>query len=136
MPDHGSSFTAMLSENSGRIQGTIVDDYAPCEALIAGTFSFPFLQFTKVYATGEVVRSIEKIGNQTVIVEEDYAHPVEYEGLMSDDGQTMSGQWSIKLYKGACSGSWTAHRLSAEEKKTETHRANQIKDRKVEEHLI
>jgi len=133
VPDQGSSFTAVFAETSGRIQGTVVDDFAPCEAHVAGSFSFPSLQFTKVYSTGEVVRSIEKLGDQVIVRLEDYAHPVEYEGVMSEDGQTMSGTWSISIARGIVNGFWTAHRLSGEEKKKRTEK---VKDLEWEERLL
>lgn len=135
-PDEGSSFTADFSETSGRLKGTIVDDYAPCEALIGGTFSFPAIQFTKVYATGEVVRSLQKKGDQFFVLEEDYANPVEYEGLMSNDGKTMNGTWHISLSRGKRLGTWTAHRLSEEEERKERENARRIEHIQFDQHQL
>lgn len=135
-PDDGSSFNATFTGEGARFQGTIVDDYAPCEAFALGSFSFPSVQFTKVYKTGELVHRMEERNGQVVLIAEDYANAVEYTGKMDDDGQSMSGTWSITLGGGSETGFWTAHRLSTDEKKAETEEGAHIKELQPEEHNL
>lgn len=116
-PDTGSGFNAFFTETSGRIEGTIVDDFAPGKATLTGSFVFPSVLFTKIYLkTGH--QEVERVGDGVSIVRT-FLRPVEYEGSMSEDGKSMSGKWFISSYDGVTAGTWTAHRLREEEEKKE-----------------
>jgi hypothetical protein len=95
---HG--FEAVFIEQEGHLEGSILDDGRLGEASVTGSFAYPNLSFTKAYYS--TARSI-----------------VEYEGLMSEDGNTLAGTWhiggSLKVH-----GTWTAKRYDdAEELKFE-----------------
>lgn len=131
LPTHGGGFTAFISENSGAIHGTIVDDGKAGKATLNGTFSFPEVHFCKMYVkpsknesekrekivTPKFQIGIGKFGfgighEQTRITKttETFGNPVEYHGTMSQDGQHMSGTWKIQSEKNSASGTWSASR--------------------------
>jgi hypothetical protein len=118
LPDHGCSFSAFFSESSGQIDGTIVDDFAPGEARLEGSFAFPSLQFTKVY-----LNTIYSVA------------PIDYVGSMSQDGKTISGTWTIKNDH-STSGTWTAHRLNEEAVDLAKKKARRVGTPQVEDALI
>jgi hypothetical protein len=117
--DRGCGFNAFFRENSGRIEGTIVDDFQPGKAQLTGSFMFPSVLFTKVYVNPGEYIEIEEQSNQTFMYFSDSSNPVEYEGAMTEDGKTMSGKWSINSDLGLTEGTWTAYRILEEEKKQE-----------------
>ena len=84
---HG--FEAVFIDVDGIVEGNILDDGSLGEAAVGGKFLYPHLKFTKVYqSTG--------------------TKPVQYEGTMSEDGNTLTGRWKIQ---GDLSGTWTAKRF-------------------------
>ncbi len=83
---HG--FEAVFIDVNGIIEGNILDDGALGEAVVGGKFFFPHVKFVKIYQTGG-------------------KHAVNYQGMMSEDGKTISGRWRIT---GALSGIWSAQR--------------------------
>lgn len=83
---HG--FEAVFIELDGIIEGNILDDGQLGEATVGGKFNFPHVKFTKCYRTPGT-------------------DPVNYQGMMSEDGKTISGRWTIQS---AVSGTWTASR--------------------------
>lgn len=97
---HG--FEAVFVECTGKIDGNILDHGELGEAMAIGTFSFPCINFTKVY---------QRKGTK----------PVNYRGTMSEDGKTMFGTWCLSYTK--YYGTWIASRLddSQELKFTEKH---------------
>jgi hypothetical protein len=135
-PDLGSGFSAFFSEISGRIEGTIVDDFSPGKASLTGSFSFPSVQFTKVYLKAGQVEHIDIQANKTTYTIETFGDPVEYEGSMSEDGKSMSGTWVINSKNALSTGSWTAYRLEEEENKEVKEKASRVKERQLDEQLL
>lgn len=129
-PDNGCSFSAFFSETSGKLEGTIVDDDFPGKASLIGSFSFPSVQFTKTYSKSGQTHRIEQQANQTVVYLETYGDPIEYDGLMSEDGKSMNGTWTIVNEDGSTAGTWTAYRLNEEEELDSTER---VKERQLDE---
>lgn len=84
---HG--FEAVFIEAEGLVEGNILDDDYLGEATVGGGFNFPHLKFTKTYRAAGTV-------------------PVRYQGMMSEDGKTISGRWTINAQE--VSGTWTAFR--------------------------
>ena len=117
MPDQGCGFNAFFSEHSGRIEGTIVDDYSPGKATFTGSFSYPSVLFTKVYAKPGEFHEMEGQGNKTTMTFYSFLEPIEYEGTMTEDGKTMSGKWLINGKAATAAGTWTAYRVLEEEEK-------------------
>lgn len=114
-PDHGSGFNAFITEAAGQISGSVVDDVSLGRASIAGHFSFPKIEFTKVYSNqGEQTEVIQEGGKKYLLVTNS-RHPIYYEGTMTEDGKTMNGTWSITSAETPASGNWFAHRLEEEE---------------------
>ena len=118
-PQHDSSFTAFISENGGTIDGAIEDDCQLGEATLTGTFSFPTVQFTKVYLNQGQIKDVVKRGNKNVIVTSIFGPPVEYQGTMSGDGKEMNGTWTIASGDTSARGTWTAYRLEEKKKDRE-----------------
>lgn len=83
---HG--FEAVFIDVDGIIEGNILDDGMYGEASVGGKFFYPHVKFTKAYNAAGM-------------------HAVNYEGTMSEDGNTLMGKWKIA---GANSGTWTAKR--------------------------
>jgi hypothetical protein len=125
-PQHDSTFTAYISENGSSIEGAIEDDCQLGEATLTGSFSFPSVQFTKVYLNQGRIDDVVKRGNKTMIVSSFYGPPVEYQGTMTDDGKEMSGTWTISSDNANARGTWTAYRL--DEKKKDKERSNQTSE--------
>ena len=115
MPDKGCGFNAFFSEHSGRIDGTIVDDYSPGKATLTGSFSYPSVLFTKSYTKSEPFSELEKQGDDIIMTFYTFLEPIEYEGTMTEDGKTMSGKWLINGKQATASGTWTAYRVFEEE---------------------
>jgi hypothetical protein len=136
IPDVGSGFSAFISENSGRIEGTIVDDNAPGKASFRGSFAFPTVLFTKVYVNAGKGERISI--SETTSVKLSYANPIEYEGSMSEDGKTIQGTWTIT--NSLSKGTWTAYRIEEEEKKEEISEKKKIerglKVPQLDEHFL
>jgi hypothetical protein len=95
IPEHDSAFTAFISESGGHIEGAIEDDCQLGEATLLGSFSFPSVQFTKVYLSQGRINEVVKRGGKSVTISAVYGPPIEYQGTMSDDGKDMSGTWTI-----------------------------------------
>lgn len=129
MPDKGCGFNAFISEHSGRLEGTIVDDYSPGKASLSGSFSYPSILFTKVYSKSGHFSELEKQGDQTFITFYSFLEPIEYEGTMTEDGKTMSGKWLINGKQSTAAGTWTAYRvLEDEEEQRETEKVEIVKE--------
>jgi hypothetical protein len=137
-PQHDSTFTAFISENGGHIEGAIEDDCQLGEATLTGTFSFPSVQFTKVYLKQGRIDEVIKKGDKTVIVSAVYGPPIEYQGTMSNDGKEISGKWTISSENARAHGTWTAYRLDEKEKEkeksTQTDKPSAVKE--SEEQLV
>jgi hypothetical protein len=86
-------FEAVFVEMNGNVEGSILDDGKLGEARVTGTFADPQLKFTKRY------------GNSTL-------NPVEYQGLICDEGKKLAGSWQIG---NAARGGWMAWRQEEEE---------------------
>lgn len=86
-----NGFEAVFIESSGAVEGNILDDGRLGEAQVIGTYSAPSLSFTKVYRATE---------------------PVKYVGTLSEDGNMVSGTWSINPN---CYGTWAAWRNNEDE---------------------
>jgi hypothetical protein len=135
MPNHGANFTICFSEIAGCLEGTVLDDNSAGEATLAGSFSFPYVRFEKVYLKASEAKQVSEekklvpikvfgielpIGRPTVTtttIREIFGNPIKYEGSMSDDGKTLNGIWTVTSESGAAStGNWSATRLIKEEK--------------------
>lgn len=115
-PDDGDGFALFIIENSGTIEGKAIDDNGPGPARLSGSFAFPSVVFTKVYEKPGTTHEVEKVGDKTIVRIGLYGPPVEYEGSMTEDGKTMSGNWVINGDRGLLGiGSWTAYRVEGEE---------------------
>jgi hypothetical protein len=92
--EEGSSFEAVFIEIGIHVEGSILDDCNPGEALVNGTFTYPELKFTKKYHGSHLL-------------------PVEYSGAMNSDGTMLTGTWWIKATseaEGSTTGTWIARR--------------------------
>src|SRR5215831_13048748 len=70
------AFEAVFVQQGASLEGSILDDGSLGEARVTGTFSGGQVSFRKTYfAAGH--------------------HPVNYQGLLSDDGKALSGTWRI-----------------------------------------
>jgi len=119
-PDQGSGFSAFITETAGRIEGTIIDDFKPTNASFTGSFSFPSVQFTKVYSNPAQV-----------------TYPIEYQGSMSEDGKEMSGTWLLHDINNVChTGTWIANRVDETEENTASERESRVKEPVLDENLI
>ncbi len=129
-PQHDSTFTAFISENGGQIEGAIEDDCQLGEATLTGSFSFPSVQFTKVYLNQGRIDEVVKRGDKMVIVSSVYGPPIEYQGTMTGDGKEMSGTWTISSENVSAHGTWTAYRLDEKEKdkSNQTERPSEVKE--------
>lgn len=135
MPSHGADFTVSFSETAGCLKGTVLDDNSAGEATLAGSFSFPYVQFEKVYLKASEAKQVSEekklvpvkifgielpLRRQivtTTAMREIFGNPIKYEGSMSDDGKTLNGIWTVTSESGAAStGNWSASRLIKEEK--------------------
>lgn len=130
-PDQGSGFAAFFLEKSGRVDGSVIDDFWPGKATVSGSFTFPNLQFTKVYDKQLKAQSSDK----GVLTPEHFLSPVLYEGTMTEDGKTLSGTWTI-AGPDHVMGTWTAHRPEDEAEKQVTEKGTRIKEPQVDEHLV
>jgi hypothetical protein len=153
-----SEFTAFISETSGSISGTIVDDGAAGKATLTGSFSFPSVEFSKTYVKEGQSKLVEKKTEMvpkgelnllffkikiaqkktsTTTITETFRHPVEYEGSMSEDGQTMSGKWKIAIGALAQTGTWTASRAIETENAQElVEKASRMKVKQLDEPVV
>ncbi|MBZ0188045.1 MAG: hypothetical protein K8F91_17490 [Candidatus Obscuribacterales bacterium] len=114
-PDDGSGFDAHFESVAGALTGAIHDDQGLGEALISGSFDFPSINFTKVYVSGTAL-------------------PIHYVGTMSDDGKSLSGTWLIAHDHIRVTGTWRAHRIDEEYKKSRAKKTStvKVKERKLE----
>ena len=90
----GSTFEAVFVEIGIHVEGSILDDNHLGEALVAGTFNYPELKFTKKYMSSRL-------------------NPVTYLGTMNGDGTMITGTWWIKAGSeghDSASGTWIARR--------------------------
>ncbi|MBW4466956.1 MAG: hypothetical protein KME07_16150 [Pegethrix bostrychoides GSE-TBD4-15B] len=86
--DSPTRFEATLVVGDGSLSGSILDDNLLGEARISGEVVGRSIQFTKRYLTSSPT-------------------PIDYSGTISEDGNSMSGNWRIgQKY----SGQWEAHR--------------------------
>lgn len=81
-------FEATLVQGGQTISGSILDDGYLGEAQVQGQVQGRSIDFIKRYLTSS-------------------PDIVQYVGLISENGETMSGTWSIDLHH---SGRWEAHR--------------------------
>ncbi len=128
---HGADFTVHFSDIEGRLTGTVLDNSPAGKATLTGTFSFPQIQFEKVYleASEAVIVNEEKkfvpfkiLGIELPIrrqiltktmYKEVFGLPITYDGSMSDDGMILNGVWSFKNQTGpATTGKWSANRMN------------------------
>lgn len=90
----GSAFEVVFVEIGSRVEGSVLDNCNLGEAMVSGTFTYPNLQFIKTY-----------ISTST--------DPVEYRGIMNEDGTLIAGNWLIRprsIESGAAMGTWIATR--------------------------
>ncbi len=83
---HG--FEAVFVDIKGLVEGNILDDDDLGEAVVAGSFGYPELEFSKRYMHAA-------------------AEAITYHGTMSEDGKMLSGNWHIGHVS---SGTWMAVR--------------------------
>ena len=81
------------------------------KASLKGSFSFPSVQFVKLYLKAGHDAKVDKQPGKTSVTITTWGDPVEYEGSMSEDGKTISGRWMIASKNGMSSGTWTASRI-------------------------
>lgn len=81
-------FEATFVQGGNTLSGRILDDSMLGEAQVTGELVGRSIQFTKQYLTSS-------------------AQPIRYSGTLSEDGNSMSGKWTIDKRH---SGSWEAHR--------------------------
>lgn len=81
-------FELTLVHGGNAISGSILDDSGLGEAIVGGEVVGRRISFTKKYLAGS-------------------RHTVRYTGVVSEDGDSMHGQWQINLFD---SGDWEAHR--------------------------
>jgi hypothetical protein len=113
-----SGFEAVFLENDGALQGNILDDGAAGEADVNGNFRYPIVTFIKRYrAAGHP--------------------PINYEGSMSADGNTISGTWKYKSPRyGFVDGTWIARRFQEGEDLTFETEQEDFAPMEVERELI
>lgn len=117
-PEDGSGFEAVFYEDSkGILEGHILDDdQAFGQATISGVFSYPRVNFTKVYLLQEPRR----------------LSPIEYQGSMSGDGKSISGTWIIVQGSTVLRrGGWKAHRKDDDVKKSEPRQEEKVIEKPV-----
>jgi hypothetical protein len=108
-PSNGFAFEAVFLDIDGHVEGHILDDNFMGEAVVAGTFKYPTLTFTKIYrAAGSL--------------------PVQYDGTMSEDGKELRGRWHIS---GDNSGTWFAQRDSNGASDTLPQRETEVPEREL-----
>jgi hypothetical protein len=135
--DEGCGFTVFISESSGNIQGTVVDDYVLGKATFSGIYAHPSVEFTKIYCNPRRYSEPGRHAGKNVRNVRDSHHPVQYEGSMSEDGKTMSGKWRIEHEKNSATGSWTAYRIEEEEEEAKLKEsAGLVKERQLNENVI
>jgi hypothetical protein len=82
-------FVALTDDRFGHLSGTISehDQFSGTiiEAVLAGTRSGSFVDFTKVYSASAAA---------------EYANPVDYVGAVSSDSQIIMGLWSLLDWDG------------------------------------
>jgi hypothetical protein len=86
-------FEAVFVQQGTLVEGSILDDGRLGEANVFGSFAGGRISFRKVYRSP---------GHA----------PINYEGLMGDDGHSLSGTWRIGP---EMHGSWKAWRMDGEE---------------------
>lgn len=86
--DTPTRFEATLVQGGNALSGSVLDDGYLGEAQLSGTVSGRQVRFVKCYLTS----------TQT---------PIDYTGTVSEDGNHMTGQWSIP---GFDAGPWEAYR--------------------------
>jgi len=86
-------FEAVFLENNGAVDGNILDDGRLGEANVIGTFGYPKVEFTKSYYRN---------GFQ----------PVKYQGVMSEDGNSITGTWYISNSQFGTRGTWVVKRYT------------------------
>lgn len=89
-------FEASLVQGGGTLSGNILDDGALGEAIVAGDVTGRRVSFTKRYLSG--VQDV-----------------VTYSGTVSEDGNSIQGNWVIEVSQGRrkrekLSGNWEARR--------------------------
>lgn len=108
----------MFIEKDGALQGNILDDGDLGEADVNGTFRYPIVIFLKRYKAA---------GNP----------PINYEGSMSADGNTISGTWKYKSARyGFVDGTWIARRFEDAEDLTFEPEQEDFAPREVERELV
>jgi hypothetical protein len=112
-PDDGSGFDVSFIEEKDGLTGTVRDDFAPHDATLLGTFSYPAVAFVKTYTQPTYF-------------------PIKYEGTMSDDGKSIRGTWVIEADPYSTSGTWTAFRASEDVPKQSDH-SQRVRERQTED---
>jgi len=82
-------FEATLIQIGNMLTGNILDNSYMGEASLSGDVIGQQVQFTKRYLVRKQIS-------------------VKYQGIISDDGDSMQGTWNLGKYD---SGSWEAHRI-------------------------
>ena len=85
---HPTRFEATLVQGQTALSGRILDDSYLGEANLQGDITGRCITFTKQYFTSSPT-------------------PIHYSGTVSEDGNYMTGQWSIGKFD---QGPWEAHR--------------------------
>jgi hypothetical protein len=135
-PDDGCSFTASITESCGLIEGIVEDDSWTGEASILGSFSFPSVQFTKVYLNVDMVKHVEKRSDRTIMTVRTNSEPIHYEGTMTADGKTLNGTWKITGENVKVDGTWTAYRLEEKEKNKIKEKVKGVEEEQLQEQLV
>src|SRR5262249_56414046 len=94
-------------------EGHMEYDVNLCESFLTGTFSPPVVHFTKTYVNSS-------------------PFPIEYEGTVSDDSQSIKGTWHINAGEFSSRGSWRAHRKDDTTKKSQKEKQKKVIERPTE----
>jgi hypothetical protein len=111
-------FQAVFVQSGSSVEGNILDNGQLGEAKVFGSFAYPNLSFTKTYHAGRT--------------------PVEYRGTLNEEGDCLSGTWSIVIPTQtggkvtASNGTWSAWRNLEDEEEEIRERETQ-QDFDVEE---
>jgi hypothetical protein len=104
--------TFAMTEGGGHFAGTILDDGPLGEADVTGTQAGFQVDFTKLYR-----HPPRRVGYRT--------GPIRYKGTISENGMTMTGEWTLAIRTNGITrshlhGVWEAHRLWLAEAEAQT----------------
>lgn len=116
-----NGFEAVFIEVNGAVEGSILDDGRLGEAFAGGTFVYPQLKFVKRYRSANT-------------------DPVNYQGVMSEDGKQINGTWMIKTTHPVAGsvvtyGTWTARRMDEGEELKFQERREEVEEEEKEKVL-